>query len=76
MSNEQQRHLALAIVQYGLTGIFSALRGMESISQFAMLPENERSQLMRLHGEVKKGASDVSENNELDNSTHKNVGRA
>ncbi|EAS0140692.1 helix-turn-helix transcriptional regulator [Salmonella enterica] len=76
MSNEQRRQLALAIVQYGLTGIFNALRGIESISEFAMLPENERSQLMRLHGKVKKGASDVSENNELDNSTHKNVGRA
>lgn len=76
MSNEQRHQLAQAIVQHGLTGIFNSLRGIESISEFAMLPENERSQLMRLYGEVKKGASDISENNELTDSAHQKAGRA
>lgn len=65
-----------AIIQYGVTGIINSLKGMEAFTEFSLLSESERQQVLRLHNEVKKGASDVSENNELDNSTHKNVGRA
>lgn len=55
MSKNHRQQLVLAIVQHGITGIFNALRGIESISAFAMLPENERAQLLRLHDDVKKG---------------------
>ncbi|MBH2948324.1 helix-turn-helix transcriptional regulator [Serratia marcescens] len=76
MSKEQRQQLALAIVQHGITGIFNALRGIESISAFAMLPENERAQLLRLHDDVKKGASVTGEEHELTDPTRQRAGRA
>ena len=76
MSKDQRQQLALAIVQYGITGIFNALRGIESISAFAMLPENERAQLLRLHDDVKKGTSVTGEDNGLTDPTREKVGRA
>lgn len=76
MSKEQRHQLALAIVQHGVTGIFNALRGIESISAFAMLPENERAQLLRLHSDVKKGASVAGEEHELTDPTHPRASRA
>lgn len=56
MTKEQRRQLMVAIIEHGISGILNALRGIESLSEFLMLPENERQQLLRLHGEVKKGA--------------------
>lgn len=76
MSKDQRQQLALAIVQYGITGIFNAIRGIESISAFAILPENERAQLLRLHDDVKKGASVTGEDSGLTDPTREKVGRA
>lgn len=76
MTKEQRHQLALAIVQHGIAGITNALRGIESISAFAMLSESERAQLMRLHGEVKKGASVTGEEHDLTDPTRQRAGRA
>ena len=65
-----------AIIQYGVTGIINSLKGMEAFTQFSLLSESEQQQVLRLHNEVKKGASDLGENNELTDSTHQKAGRA
>lgn len=76
MTKDQRHQLALAIVQHGITGIINALRGIESISAFAMLPESERVQILRLHGDVKKGASVTGEEHDLTDPTRQRAGGA
>jgi transcriptional regulator with XRE-family HTH domain len=70
----QREALLDAIIQYGVTGIISALKGMASVAEFTLLPEQEKQQLMRLHNEVKKGAPEDSKNNELNLPDHKQAG--
>lgn len=74
MTEEQRHQLALAIVQHGLAGIFNALNGIESISAFSLLSGSEQQQLLRLHDEIKKGASDGSEEHELTDPNRKQAG--
>ncbi|UAN47035.1 helix-turn-helix transcriptional regulator [Serratia sp. JSRIV001] len=74
MTDEQRQQLAQVIVQHGISGIMRALQSIESIAEFSLLPENERLQLMQLHGEIKKGAPEDSKTNELNLPVHKQAG--
>ncbi|WP_176227897.1 helix-turn-helix domain-containing protein [Cedecea sp. NFIX57] len=56
MTDEQRGSLASAIVEHGVSGIMNALAGISSISEFSMLPENERARVLRLYDQIKKGA--------------------
>lgn len=74
---ESQRSALLdAIIQHGVTGIINALKGLETFAEFSLLSENEQQQLLRLHDEIKKGASVTGEDNGLTDPTRQKVGRA
>lgn len=75
MTKDQRHQLALAIVQHGIAGIFNALKGIESVSAFSMLTESEQAQLLRLHGNLKRGASVSGEEHNLTDPTPKKAGR-
>lgn len=70
----QRDALVDAILQHGVTGIIGALNGLESLAEFSLLSESERQQLIRLHSEIKKGASSGSEQNELSGPEQKQAG--
>ncbi|MHC0025749.1 helix-turn-helix domain-containing protein [Enterobacter vonholyi] len=73
---ETQRSVLLdAIIQYGVTGIISALKGMEAYAEFSLLSESEQQRLLRLHDEIKKGASIASEDHDLTDPTRQRAGR-
>jgi len=61
MGREQKQLLAKAIVQYGVGGIMSALNGMADLTDFLQLTEAQRAQMLRLFGDVKKGAPEGSD---------------
>lgn len=63
MGREQKQLLAKAIVQYGVGGIMSALNGMADLTDFLQLTEAQRAQMLRLFGDVKKGAPEASDSN-------------
>lgn len=65
-----------AIIQHGVTGIISALKGMEAFAEFSLLSENEQQQLLRLRDEIKKGASVTGEEQELTDPTRQRADRA
>lgn len=65
-----------AIIQHGVTGIISALKGMEASAEFSLLSENEQQQLLRLRDEIKKGASVAGEEHDLTDPTRQRAGRA
>lgn len=65
-----------AIIQHGVTGIISALKGMEAFAEFSLLSNNEQQQLLRLRDEIKKGASVTGEEQELTDPMRQRADRA
>lgn len=63
MGREQKQLLAKAIVQYGVGGIMTALNGIADLTDFLQLTEAQRAQMLRLFGDVKKGAPEGSDSN-------------
>ncbi|WP_051124119.1 MULTISPECIES: helix-turn-helix domain-containing protein [Dickeya] len=57
LSAEQAKMLSDAIIDHGVTGIITALKGMATVTDFLRLSENERAQVLRVYEQIKEGAS-------------------
>ncbi|WP_049849502.1 helix-turn-helix domain-containing protein [Trabulsiella odontotermitis] len=72
LSTEQKEKFMRVIYTRGIAAI---LRLDDDIdAQFLALPEEEKSRLLRLHEQVKKGASEGCDGDDLTNSTNKHAG--
>lgn len=59
MLNETQKALlSEAILNYGVSGIISALNGMSAIDKFLQIPESDRERVLRLYKQIKEGDSE------------------
>ncbi|WP_240462660.1 helix-turn-helix domain-containing protein [Enterobacter hormaechei] len=59
MLNETQKALLSdAILNYGVSGIISALNGMSAIDEFLRIPESDRERVLRLYKQIKEGDSE------------------
>lgn len=74
LSAEQKEKFMKVIYTKGTAAILRLDDDLDS--QFLSLPEDEKTRLLRLHEQVKKGASIPSEEHEINTPAHSRTGRA